>query len=63
MNNILTGTKSIHCDTLQAMNNILTGTKSIHCDKPQADYEQYTDRHIIYTLTRCEQHIFGISLL
>ena len=53
MNNILTGMKSIHCDTYTTwltMNNILTGTKSIHCDTPQADYEQYTDRHEIYRL-------------
>ena len=42
------------------MNKMMTGTISLHCDKPQADYEQYTDRHIIYTLTRCEQDIFEI---
>ena len=34
------------------MNSILTGTMSIHYDTLQADYEQYTDRHKVYTLTR-----------
>ena len=40
--------------SLHTMNKMLTSTMSLHCDKPQADYEQYTNRHKVYTLwTRC----------
>ena len=36
--------------SLRTMNKMLTGTMFLHYDKPQADYEQYTNRHKVYTL-------------